>query len=129
MIRYASIKDKLEIDSLLSYFNNTSSFDNEYKKYLVYSTNKIVSVLSYTILYDAIEIEYIYTKDEYKNMGYASKLMEYLIHNNKGADITLEVNVNNSSAIKFYEKMGFKTISIRKRYYNNEDAYLMHRKA
>ena len=39
---------------------------------------------------------------------------------------TLEVNENNAPAIKLYEKFGFTKVSVRKKYYNeNEDAHLM----
>ena len=39
---------------------------------------------------------------------------------------TLEVNVENTPAIKLYEKFGFKNLGIRKKYYNNTtDAYIM----
>ncbi|MFR1673103.1 MAG: ribosomal protein S18-alanine N-acetyltransferase [Candidatus Gastranaerophilaceae bacterium] len=41
--------------------------------------------------------------------------------------ITLEVRVSNEAAIKLYEKYGFKSLGIRKGYYqnNNEDALIM----
>ena len=41
--------------------------------------------------------------------------------------ITLEVRVSNTSAINLYEKFGFKSIGVRKKYYqdNNEDALIM----
>ena len=45
--------------------------------------------------------------------------------NKRVSTITLEVNVNNFSAIKFYEKNEYKKINIRKHYYGNDDAYLM----
>ena len=41
-------------------------------------------------------------------------------------NIYLEVNVENTQAIKLYEKFGFKNLGIRKKYYNNTtDAYIM----
>ena len=41
--------------------------------------------------------------------------------------ITLEVRVSNVAAISLYEKFGFKSIGVRKKYYqdNNEDALIM----
>ena len=39
--------------------------------------------------------------------------------------ITLEVNVNNFSAIKFYEKLGFVKVRTIKNYYGNENAFFM----
>ena len=55
----------------------------------------------------------------------AFKLITYMIDHNSYSNITLEVNVNNFSAIKFYEKNEYKKINIRKHYYGNDDAYLM----
>ena len=41
--------------------------------------------------------------------------------------ITLEVRVGNKAAISLYEKYGFKSLGVRKGYYqdNNEDALIM----
>lgn len=41
--------------------------------------------------------------------------------------LTLEVRVSNEAAIKLYEKYGFKSLGVRKGYYqdNNEDALIM----
>ncbi len=41
--------------------------------------------------------------------------------------ITLEVRVSNAAAIKLYEKFGFKSLGVRKKYYqnNDEDALIM----
>ena len=41
--------------------------------------------------------------------------------------IMLEVNVKNLPAISLYKKMGFKQISLRKNYYNTDDAIIMRR--
>ena len=128
MIRLATVEDKLELDQLLSNFKTVSNFERDYEKHLLYIKDGIISCLSYTQLYESIEIEYIYTKDEYKKMGYASQLLSYLIDNNPGFNLTLEVNINNQPAINLYGKMGFKIVAKRERYYNGETAYLMHRK-
>ena len=41
--------------------------------------------------------------------------------------ITLEVRVSNEKAIALYEKFGFKSLGLRRKYYqdNNEDALIM----
>lgn len=41
--------------------------------------------------------------------------------------VTLEVRVSNTAAIKLYEQFGFKSLGVRKNYYqnNNEDALIM----
>ena len=58
-------------------------------------------------------------------MGYGvvgSGLIELIDKN-----ITLEVNEKNP-AVKFYKKIGFEIVSIRKGYYNGQDGYLMEKK-
>ena len=55
--------------------------------------------------------------------------MDFLIDDlsNPGDKITLEVDVDNKAALALYQKFGFEVISIRKGYYNGQDAYLMGR--
>ena len=61
-----------------------------------------------------------------KNDGYGQTLFKYALDFLKGYTITLEVRKSNIVAIHIYEKYGFKTVTIRKNYYsNNEDALLM----
>ena len=70
------------------------------------------------------QIESIIIND--KNNGYGQTLFKYALDYLKGYIITLEVRKSNSIAIHIYEKYGFKTVTIRKKYYsNNEDALLM----
>ena len=73
---------------------------------------------------DEMQINYIVTKKDKINLGIASKILYNLISfaNTKNIKlITLEVNEKNITAIKLYEKFGFKKIAIRKKYYNNTD--------
>lgn len=77
----------------------------------------------YQIL-DEMQLNYIVTKKNKRNLGIASQILDNLISfaNNKNiALITLEVNENNKNAIKLYEKFGFRKIGLRKKYYNNKD--------
>lgn len=118
------------INSFLNVFDqSTTNLDDPFKKYIGFEIdNKIVSFLNYSLIYDRIEIEYIYTNLEYRNQNIASKLLNYLIElglNNNCLNVTLEVRCSNISAIKFYEKNGFKKVSIRKNYYKDEDGILM----
>ena len=94
---------------------------NIYSKIIAYKEDKILGFLIYDDIYDRYEIEYIGVLEEYRNKGIGSKLMEYL----SDKPISLEVEINNKYAIKLYEKYGFKKVSVRKNYYNGNDAYLM----
>ena len=67
---------------------------------------------------------------KYQNKGYGSFLLNHTILKIKEFDkvkkIILNVNINNSSAIKLYEKIGFQIIQKINNYYQLKDsAYLM----
>lgn len=88
--------------------------------------SKLIGFISYSIIYDRCEINFIGVLEEYRNNKIGSKLINNLIERLSSCkNITLEVNVNNYIAIKLYKKSGFKVASIRKKYYGNDDAYLM----
>ena len=120
-------------DNYYEYLNNNiNNFNIEYlkkenpflKNYIFLENNEPVGLISYSLIYDRIELEYIWVHIEHRKKGIASKLMDMMI-NIEAKNITLEVNVKNIDAIKLYEKYGFKVVSIRKKYYGNDDAYLM----
>lgn len=127
MIREASVVDIKEINLLLKQFNyniDNKSFDNPFFKAIVYEDDSILGVIIYNKLYDRIEIEYIAVDNTSKNKGIGSKLLK-AIENSNLKNITLEVRKSNKIAINFYMKNGYKIVSIRKNYYNDEDGYLM----
>lgn len=79
---------------------------------------------------DDCHITDIVVKKSYRMHGIGSTILEKLIQIAKNDEIinslTLEVNVNNIPAQKLYEKFGFKTLGVRKKYYNNtDDAIIM----
>ena len=124
------LNDIKEINKFLNKFDcNIGNVNDPFKKYIGYEINgEIISFLNYSLIYDRIEIEYIYTNDDYRNQGIASKLLNYLIelgNANNCLNITLEVRSSNVEAINFYEKNDFKKVSIRKNYYKDEDGILM----
>ena len=62
----------------------------------------------------------------HRNCGKGQKLLKKLIEV-VDKSITLEVRKDNISAIKVYEKLGFKRKAIRKNYYDGVDGILMER--
>lgn len=67
---------------------------------------------------------------DYQNKKLAHRLLLNAIkecYKEKIKFITLEVRVTNKKAIGLYEKFGFKSLGVRKKYYqdNNEDALIM----
>ena len=128
--------NKNDIDTLNFFYNDIfnikKNYDEESNIIRVFEeNNQIIGFIDYSILYERAELNYIFIIDENKNHGYATLLMQNMLDdlkNNGVSSITLEVNVNNEKAIKLYEKMCFKTINKREKYYpNGEDGYLMYR--
>lgn len=111
------------INEFLKYFD-TEIDNNPFRKYLLYD-NK--ALLCFSFIYDRLEIDYIYVKEEYRNKKIATKLLEYLFEN-YNYSCTLEVRCDNISAINLYKKFNFEIINVRKNYYKNTDGYLMLRK-
>lgn len=123
-------------NTFIDYFkNNQINKDfkqNIFSKYFIYKEkSNIISFVNYYDLYDRFEIAYIEVKKEFRNKQIGSKMLEYLIKKGKEKNIlniTLEVNVENEFAIKLYSKYDFRKVSIRKKYYDGIDGYLMERK-
>lgn len=137
MIKRATINDLDIINNFLKEFNNVTINEEQlinhpYSHYAIcINDEKIVGFLNYALIYDKVELNYIYVSNEDRHFGYAKEMMDYLIKtsiNNKCLNITLEVAKDNSAAIKLYERYGFNTISIRKNYYKDQDGLLMERK-
>lgn len=137
MIREARINDLDIINNYLSKMNNHFINANEltshpfFRYVVLMEDSKIVGFLSYSLIYDKMELNYIYVDEQFRGKGYASKLMDYLINEaeiNKCINITLEVEINNKSAINLYHKYKFIDTAIRKNYYGNNDGILMMKK-
>lgn len=95
--------------------------------------DEIVGFILADIFSDRAEIIDISVSLLYRNKGIGNKLLNYVLglsKNNGCESVSLEVKSNNKSAINLYHKNGFKTVSIRKKYYNKGtiDANLMLKK-
>jgi len=125
-IKYS--KEVLELGKKLHDNFNTSF--NEYTKCILYLSNNILSgFITFKIMYEKCEIDDIYIKEEYRRQGIGKKLIEEVEKRaDKCENITLEVNENNISAIKFYESLGYKFIAKRDNYYGKESALVMEKK-
>jgi len=67
---------------------------------------------------------------DHRRKGYGEALLKHILddcYKEMIKYLTLEVRVSNKPAIGLYEKYGFKSFGIRKKYYqdNNEDAMIM----
>ena len=129
MLRTLEIKDFETLNNLINdhnYIIDEAELKKISKFYLKY--DKIIGYISYQIMYERAELNYIFVKEEERKKGIASKMLEYMLNNLKEEcieTIDLEVNSLNKKAINLYQKYGFKTVSIRKKYYNGIDGFLM----
>lgn len=98
------------------------------KNYIYYKNNEAIGFISYSIIYERVELNYIMTKCNYRNQGIAKELMDYMIDECNGKkSITLEVRKDNLIAISLYNKYNFVQTAIRAQYYGNCDGILMER--
>ena len=77
---------------------------------------------------DDVNLLLIATQEKQKQKGYAKLLLTYLedVAKNGNKTFSLEVKSTNISAINLYQKFGFETIHIRKKYYKDgADALIM----
>ena len=129
MIREIEVKDLDSVNKILNYFNfniNPSDLNKDFFNSIVYEENGIKGIMVYDLIYDRIEIEYIIVESSERRQGIATKMVEYIEKKYKYIqNITLEVRESNIVAIKFYESIGFRRVSIRKNYYGNENGILM----
>lgn len=127
-----SISDILicEFDDFWNYNIFKSELENKNSKYIVAKLNsEIVGFGGIWFSVDDIHITNIVVKKCYRHKRIGTLILNSLIEmcrNQLQKSITLEVNANNIPAQKLYENSGFKTVGIRKKYYNNtDDAIIM----
>ena len=119
-----------EFDDFWNYNVFKSELENKNSKYVIAKLNdEIVGFGGIWFSVDDIHITNIVVKKCYRNKKIGTLILSALIDMGKNQaqkSITLEVNSNNIPAQKLYENFGFKTIGIRKKYYNNtDDAIIM----
>lgn len=96
----------------------------------ILNDNKCVGYIGFWKIMDEAHVTNISIHPDFQNKKLAHRLILSMInecYKEKIKYITLEVRVSNERAIHLYEKFGFKSLGIRKKYYqdNNEDALIM----
>ena len=101
--------------------------------FISFLEDEIVGFLTVQVTFENADIDFICTAHNFKRKHIAHHLMkkfeQVASHSQMIENLTLEVGQTNLQSILFYEKIGYKTISLRKKYYQNmEDALIMNRK-
>ena len=131
-----SIKNVLasDFDNFWSYdvLEEELECDNSYVIVAKVGENTIVGFAGLKVILDEADIMNIVVKKDFRHNGIGSVLLENLINHSKDLNlktITLEVNENNLSAIRLYDKFSFDKLGIRKNYYDGKsDAIIMSKK-
>ncbi len=123
IIKDIDLKDIKELTNL--YKDNYNPNISEFTHIYAYYKDEFISFIVFDIIYERCEIIDIFTRKDKRNNKLASTLINEIINDYNIINITLEVKIDNISAIKLYESLGFKKASIRKGYYNGVDGLLM----
>ena len=112
-------------------------WEKEFKKegikiYGISITNLLVGICVLQVVLDEAQINYFAIKNKFRNKGFGSHLMNYLIKVCEKININklqLEVSQDNIIAERFYSRFDFFTVGIRKKYYKEgTDALLKEKK-
>ena len=110
---------------------------NEFKKegnkiFGLIITNLVIGICVFQVVLDEAQINYFVINQKYRNKGFGTYLMSYLIKECKRLNIIkliLEVSHTNFTAHKFYRRFDFSTVGIRTNYYKDgSDALLKEKK-
>ena len=120
---YVALNEMLKDNYLLN--NNDNIFE-------ISNDDDLIGYVIFHVSSDFTDIYKIFIRDNDKNKGYATMLLNKVIEIAKrytSKKLMIEVRSNNLPAINFYKKNEFNQISIRKNYYKNpiDDALIFER--
>lgn len=118
----ACFDDPWTEESLRNQFLNDNCIFSVYEE-----DGKMLGYAFGTVIIDEGELYRIAVSHEARSKGYGELLLKRFVEKCRvrGAEkIFLEVRSRNVPARRLYEKTGFKEISLRKRYYNDDDAVI-----
>ena len=103
--------------------------DNPFGFYYVYELNKtVIGYIGFRVYDDQAEMMNFVVSMDHQDEGYGTQLLTFCLNeleNKHVKTISLEVRKSNKKAQHVYEKMGFKLSHVRKKYYENEDGYVL----
>ncbi len=126
-----------ELDSNTISLWSKKQWVNEFKKegttiFGLIFKNLIVGICVLQVVLDEAQINYFAINSNFRNKGFGSHLMNYLIkvcEKIKVNKLYLEVSQSNVTAERFYSRFDFFTVGIRRNYYKDgTDALLKEKK-
>ena len=126
MIRYYKPTDIIDFEEFWSSNVLAAALNDPDSVCLVYEVDG--KVAGYGVLKN-LEIDNICVDPKFRRKGYGQQILEALIAEVKGAEIILEVAIDNIAARELYGKYGFEELYVRKKYYDGKtDAVVMVKK-
>ena len=120
---------KLVEAMLKNFFPGYINTNDPFERIQIYKEKgQIIGLISYSVIYERAEINYIYVVDNHRRKHIGSKLLTAAIEEIKQANcnsISLEVDEKNTSAINLYQKYDFQIKAIRPFYYGKNNGYLL----
>ena len=126
-----------ELDSNTIALWSKNQWANEFKKegikvFGLLISNLLIGICVFHVILDEAQINYFVVNKKFREKGFGSFLMRYLIKRCKEQNINklfLEVSHSNYEAERFYNRFNFSTVGIRKNYYKDgSDALLKEKK-
>ena len=141
MISIKQIKEK-DIDLCYELDSNTISlwskrqWTNELKKEGIKAmglliSNLLIGICVFHVVLDEAQINYFVVEKKFREKGFGSYLMRYLIAQCEESNISklfLEVSESNVTAQEFYNRFDFYTVGLRKKYYKDGSHALLKEK-
>ena len=126
-----------ELDSNTLSLWSKKQWANEFKKegtkiFGLLISNFVIGICVFQVVLDEAQINYFVVHQKFRNKGFGSHLMSYLIKKCENLNLKkllLEVSRSNIVAEGFYNRFDFFTVGIRKNYYKDgSDALLKEKK-
>jgi len=116
-----------ELDSNTISLWSKKQWANEFKKegtkiFGLLITNLVIGICVFQVVLDEAQINYFVINQRFRNKGFGSYLMSYLIKKCEKLNLRkllLEVYQSNVTAERFYSRFDFSTVGIRKNYYKD----------
>ena len=141
MISIKQIKERdielcCELDSNTISLWSKKQWANEFKKdgtkiFGLLIKNLVIGICVFQIVLDEAQINYFVVNQQFREKGFGSYFMSYLIKKFKKLNLKkllLEVSQSNVTAERFYSRFDFSTVGIRKNYYKDGSHALLKEK-
>ena len=110
------LENQLNLNKTKLIFFNKILLNKNFKFYKLVLEKQIIGLLQFSWNKSDCDLISIGVMGKYQNMNFGKKLVEYL-KSFKFKNIYVEVSENNKNALEFYQRLNFKKIGLRNKYY------------